>query len=386
MSSGRTRDYRPHALLSRFGRAVLTAQNPRKVHHRPDPCVFRPLAAERYVFFFFLFFSFFTRHRSQPEPTVSSPRRPSSSSPVVVCPRLSVFPDSKTKSRKNAHRRRRPCPRVSYAARAAPYRQRTVVVVKDDPRRRPTTTVSSVAATAAAADDEPAVVRALTLSPDDREKRQQHRRGVAPVPPPGPVRRLVPGQRVRRPGDMQAGGRPRPGRHRRVQPVAPQPAAAVGAHVARGGRRQRVLHAGGVGRHPGGVQVRRGQGVLRPQPGPLVRQQHAGAAAGGALRRVRGGQGRAGAHTQAPAQAVAQGQTAPGRHSAQLAALHYPGTAMAPYGGLMSVVVIVSTRYPIVIVDHVGHVDLAISLDQPFDIPFLPSDSYPTGRLRSIGS
>lgn len=167
---------------------------------------------------------------------------------------------------------------MSYAARAATSRHRTavvVVVVADDPRRRPTVAVAAAAAAAAGP-----VVRALTRPPDDREKRQQHRRGVAAVPPSGPVRRLVPGQRVRRPGDMQAGGRPRPGRHRRVQPVAPRPAAAVGAHVARGGRSQRVLHAGGVGRHPGGVQVRGGQGVVRPQPRPLVRQQHPGAAAG----------------------------------------------------------------------------------------------------------
>lgn len=127
---------------------------------------------------------------------------------------------------------------------------------------------------------------------------------MAPVAAPGPVRRLVPGQRVRRPGDMQAGGRPGPGRHRRVQPAAPKPAAAVGAHAARRGRSQRVLYPGGVGRHPGGVQVRGRQGAGRRQSRPLDRQQYAGAAAG-PLRRVRGGQGRTGQDTQAPAEAAA---------------------------------------------------------------------------------
>lgn len=187
----------------------------------------------------------------------------------------------------------------------------------------------------AAQDQPPSSRRAAAVvsrvnPPDGRlQERQQHRGGVAPVAAPGTVRRLVPGQRVRRPGDMQAGGRPGPGRHRRVQPGAPRPAAAVGAHAARGGRGQRVLHAGGVGRHPGGVQVRGRQGAGRGrgsrQPRPLDRQQYAGAAAGGALRRVRGGQGRTGPDTQAPAEAAAQGQAPAGRHSAQLPAVHHPG-------------------------------------------------------------
>jgi len=126
---------------------------------------------------------------------------------------------------------------------------------------------------------------------------------VAPVSSPGPVRRLVPGQRVRRPGNMQAGRRSRPGRNRRVQPVAPEPAVAVRAHAARGGCRQRLFHAGRVRRHTGGVQVR-GRQTVFAQPRPLVRQQHARAAAS-PLRRIRGRQGRTGQDTQAPAEVAA---------------------------------------------------------------------------------
>lgn len=131
---------------------------------------------------------------------------------------------------------------------------------------------------------------------------------MAPVPALGPVRRFVSGQRVRRSGNMQTGRRSRSGRHRRVQSVAPQPSVTVGAHPARGGRSQRLLYSRGVGGHTGGVQVRGGQRVFGRlvQPGPFVRQQHAGAAAS-PLRRVRGRQSRTSQDTQDPVETAAQG-------------------------------------------------------------------------------
>lgn len=135
------------------------------------------------------------------------------------------------------------------------------------------------------------------------QERQQHRSRVAPVPPPGPVLRFVPGQRLRRPGNMQTGRWSWPGRHWCVQPVAPQSAAAIGSNVARGGCCQCLLHARRVCSHTGGMQVCGCQRVLS-QPWPFFGQQYAGVAAS-SLWRVRRRQGRISQDTQTSVEIVA---------------------------------------------------------------------------------
>lgn len=54
---------------------------------------------------------------------------------------------------------------------------------------------------------------------------------MAALPQAGPVRGGLHRQRLRRPGDLQAGRRPGPGRDRRLQPGAQEQAAAVGEEI-----------------------------------------------------------------------------------------------------------------------------------------------------------